>query len=152
MTDRRRYGSCRRATLLALMLLGGVAMTPRPAAAGAEVAIAAATAGSGLGACASSAGKALYDCVANVLDRMGNELGRSHPEVTRSLHTAAAGVRSGVKAQALSAIAQCRSAIAAAMRQAKALASGFLEGWGGSGLSAIVGVLARASQLIQSKG
>jgi hypothetical protein len=138
--------------LLALSLLGSVSLTARPAAAGAEVANAAAAAGSGITACASNAGKALYDCVANVLDQMGNQLGPSHPEVTRSLHTAAAGVRSGIKAQALSAIALCRSAIAGAMRQAKAAADGFLEGWGGSGLGAIVSVLARASHLIQTKG
>jgi hypothetical protein len=138
--------------LLVVLLLGAVSLNARPAAAGAEVANAAAAAGSGLTACASSPGKALYDCVANVLDQMGNQLGRSHPEVTRSLHTTATSVRSGIKAQALSAIAQCRSAIAVAIRQAKDTASGFLEGWGGSGLSAIVSVLARASQLIQTKG
>jgi hypothetical protein len=52
----------------------------------------------------------------------------------------------------LSAIAQCRSAIAGALRQVKALAGGMVQGWGDSGLNAVAGVLAHAAQLIQSKG
>src|SRR3954451_6756633 len=93
-TDGRFF---RRAMLLALLLLGGVSLASQPAAAGNDVARAAATGNAGISSCSGSAGKAVYDCVAGVLDRMAGEVARNHPEVARSLQAAAAGVRSGVK-------------------------------------------------------
>ena len=40
------------------------------------VAAAATTAGAGVGACSNNSGKALYDCVANVLNRLSNDVAR----------------------------------------------------------------------------
>ena len=103
------------------------------------------TASAGLAACSSNSGKALYDCVANVLDRLSNEV--KSPEARRSLSTAASQLRAATtKVQALSAISQCRSVIAGALKQLTA------SGGDGSGLSAMAGVLAQAAKLIQSKG
>jgi hypothetical protein len=107
---------------------------------------AAAVASAGLGACSSNTGKALYGCVADVLDRMSNQVSGA-PETQRSLATAASRLRAAVnKVQALSAITQCRAVVAGALRQALA------SGQSGKGLSAIANVLAQAARLIQAKG
>jgi hypothetical protein len=132
---------------MALVIFGSlVADCPARAAmagGGAEAAIA----GAGLGACSTNSGKALYDCVANVLDRMSSYTRANTLETQRSLQTAASQLRAAVnKIQALSAITQCRAMVAGALRQVRAL------GGPGSGLSAIAGVLAQAAKLIQSKG
>jgi hypothetical protein len=104
---------------------------------------AAAVASAGLGGCSSNSGKTLYGCIADVLDTLSN--GRS--ETQPALRTAASQLRAAVnKVQALSAITQCRSAIAGALREALA------SGRNGKGLSAIAGVLAQAARLIQTKG
>jgi len=110
---------------------------------------AAAVASTGLEACSSNGGKALYDCVANVLETMSNRIifSKGEAEVQRSLQTAASRLRAAVnKVQALSAITQCRAVVAGALRQIKA------SGGPGTGLSAIAGVLAQAAKLIQAKG
>jgi hypothetical protein len=113
---------------------------------GGGAAAAAAVGNAGIGACSSSAGKALYDCVANVMDRMSGTLYRS-PDTQQALQTAASQLRSATnKAQALSAIAQCRSVLAGIMQRVRS------AGRDGAGLSAIAGVLAQAARLIQSKG
>ena len=110
---------------------------------------AAQTANAGLAACSNNRGKALYDCVANVLDRLSNEItgSRRNPETQRALATAASQLRAATtKVQALSAISQCRSVVAGVLRRV-------LTGGGdSSGLSAIAGVLAHAAKLIQTKG
>jgi hypothetical protein len=144
---------CWRAALVGtLVMLGSlVASVPTPAGAGGMGggggAVAAAVGSAGLGACNSNSGKALYDCVANVFDRMSNEYSRGNPEARRALSTAASQLRAAVsKVQALSAISQCRAVIAGVLRQVTS------SGADGSGLGAIAGVLARAAQLIQSKG
>ena len=110
--------------------------------------MAAAVGGAGLESCNSFSGKPLYDCVANVLDRMGSEMSRSRNSDTgRALQTAASQLRAAVnKAQALSAIAQCRSAVAGILQRLRG------QGREGGGLSAITSVLAQAARLIQSKG
>jgi hypothetical protein len=134
-----------RAALLALLVLFGSLVADRPAAADGGAA-AAAVASAGLGACSSTTGKALYGCVADVLDRMSNQIfgGELTPA---ALRTAASRLRAAVnKVQALSAIAQCRSVVAGALRQALA------SGHNGKGLGAIAGVLAQAARLIQTKG
>jgi hypothetical protein len=102
----------------------------------------------GLGGCSNNRGKALYDCVAGVIEGMSNEIsGRKDPEVKRSLQTAAFQLRAAVnKVQALSAINQCQAVIAGALRMAREF-GGNAGGW-----SAIAGVLARAARLIQTRG
>ena len=106
------------------------------------------TAQAGLVGCSSNQGKALYDCVANVLDRLSSDVsGRRASETQRALQTAAFQLRAATtKVQALSAISQCRSVVAGVLRQ---ISTG---GGDGNGLSAIVGVLAQAAKLIQTKG
>ncbi len=140
--------------MAAALLLGG-----REASANAAMIDAANTANAGLSGCNSNAGKALYNCVADVLDRLA--AGASGPNVAKTraaLQSAAAGLRAATsKAQALSAISACRSAIAGALRQVRAIGGKYVEGWGGgqgggAGLEGIVGVLSKAAALIQSKG
>jgi len=154
MTDRFVLGSWSRAALLCLALSCCVWPASRPAAAamGADAAASAADANQGLNACSSNAGKVLYECVANVLDRLASHW-TPREETARALRAAAAGLRVAVnKVQALSAIAQCRSAIAGALRLVKTSAEGFAPGWGGAGLNSVASVLAHATQLIQTKG
>ncbi|MCK1738612.1 hypothetical protein IVA79_32755 [Bradyrhizobium sp. 138] len=102
----------------------------------------------GLNSCRANAGKPLYDCVANVLDRMSSSLDQRAPAEARSaLQSAASQLRAATnKAQALSAIAQCRSVFSGIIQRWKA------EGKTTTGFSAIAGVLARAAQMIQAKG
>ena len=72
-----------------------------------------------------------------------------------ALQTAASKLRAAVnKAQALSAISQCRALIAGALANVRAIGGGHVQGWGGGsgagiGLEAIVGRLGRAAKLIQ---
>jgi hypothetical protein len=148
-----RHWPSLRAAFICFALFAGVVCTTRPADA-AALASAAAVANSGLSACAGEAGKALYNCVANVLDRLGDDIApASAGQTSRSLKSAAASLRSATtKSQALSAIARCQSFVANALRQVKASAERFVEGLGGGGLNNIANVLARASQLIQTKG
>jgi hypothetical protein len=108
---------------------------------------------------ATTAARRSIDCVANVLDRLSNDVSSAKVPETRSApRTAASRLRAAVcKAQALSAITQCRALIAGALRQVRAIGGKYVEGWGGgssggSGLQAIAGVLSRAAKLIQSKG
>ncbi|MCS3731775.1 hypothetical protein [Bradyrhizobium betae] len=111
--------------------------------------VAAAADGSqGLEACRTNSGKVLYDCVANVLDKMSGGMARgADPAARGALQTAAAQLRAASnKAQALSAIAQCRSVFSGAIQHMRSI------GGDASGLSAIAGVLSKAAALIQSKG
>lgn len=132
--------------IMALLLFAAVPLSTGPARAGGGAAAAAAVGSAGLQSCSATAGKVLYDCVAGVLDRMSGSLNKWDPPEARSaLQTAASQLRAASnKAQALSAISQCRSAFASLIKQAS---TGHA-----SGLSAIVGVLSKAAQLIQSKG
>jgi hypothetical protein len=133
------------AALLTLMWLGVGGPAKAGMGGGGGAVAATQTANAGLAACSNNSGRALYDCVANVLDRLGNSIsGRTTRE---ALSTAASQLRAAVnKAQALSAITQCRAVIAGTLRQVRA------SGGEGSGLGAIAGVLAQAARLIQSKG
>jgi|SRR5689334_281753 len=149
---------CKRAALLAVLVICGALLVQREAQAGAGMAAAAGNASAGVGACGSNTGKALYDCVANVLDRLAGQLGGDTGQTAGALRTAASQLRAATnKAQALSAISACRAAIAGALRQVRAIGGAAVAGWGGgpgkgSGLEAIVGVLSKAAALIQSKG
>jgi hypothetical protein len=144
--------------ILALILLAMLAaLVPnRDASASTVLNAAAATANSGLSGCNTSQGKALYNCVADVLERTANDLNSIRVgETQRALLTAASQLRAAnSKAQALSAITQCQAAIAGALRQVKATPGGTMRvpGWGDNGLSSIAGVLARAARMIQAKG
>ena len=148
-----------RTTLLTALIILGSLFADREVHANAAMVAAANTANAGLSSCSSNSGKALYDCVANVLDKLSNGISGAPVANTRSaLQTAAAKLRASTnKAQALSAISQCRALISGALRQVRALGGKYVEGWGGggaggAGLEAIVGVLSRAAALIQSKG
>jgi len=145
---------CARTVVLLALVISGSLLTDRQASAAAILEAASATANAGLSSCSNNSGKALYECVANVLDRMSGDVARAQvPETQRSLQTAASRLRAATsKAQALSAISQCQAAISAALRRVKAANNAFVTGWGDSGLTSIVGVLARAAKLIQSKG
>ena len=136
------------AALVAALLIPGVLGASRLAQAH-GVAGASDAAVGGLTACSTNSGKALYNCVADVLDTMSNQIEIPQaPEAQRSLHTAATRLRAAVnKVQALSAITQCQAVIAGAIRQVVAAGTG-----NGKGLSKIAGVLAQAARLIQSKG
>jgi hypothetical protein len=144
--------------MLALIMLAMLAalVPDRGASASAVLNAAATTANSGLSGCSTSQGKALYNCVADVLERMANDVNSIRVgETQRALLTAASQLRAASsKAQALSAISQCQAAIAGALRQVKATPGGtmMVPGWGDSGLSSIAGVLARAARMIQAKG
>jgi hypothetical protein len=138
---------CARAAIVMTLVLLGALVTHSRAQAHGGVA-AAQTANAGLAACSINSGKPLYDCVANVLDRMSSELSSSTDgETQRALTTAASQLRAAVtKVQALSAVTQCRAVVAGVLRRVMA------SGGPGSGLAAIAGVLAQAAKLIQTKG
>jgi hypothetical protein len=140
---------CARAMLLAAVLVAGSLLLPREAAAAASVAAAAQSADGGISACGSNTGKALYGCIANVLDQLSGQISEVKvPAAQTALRTAASRLRAASsKAQALSAISQCRAAIANAISIARTIGRG-----GSTGLDAIAGVLSHAAALIQSKG
>lgn len=140
------------------LILCGSLLIEREAHAGAGMSAAAANASGDIGACGSNTGKVLYSCVAGALDKLAGQLGGDTAQTAGALRSAASQLRAATsKAQALSAISACRSAIAGALRQVRAIGGAAVAGWGGgpgkgSGLEAIVGVLSKASALIQAKG
>lgn len=146
------------AALLTTLITSTSLLLQRQAHAGMGGASAATSASAGIGACGSQAGKMLYNCVADVLDRMAGQLGGDTGQTAGALRTAATRLRAATtKAQALSAISACRSAIAGALRQVRTIGGGHVAGWGGgpgkgAALEAIVGVLSRAAALVQQKG
>lgn len=136
--------------IVALLMLMTAMLPTGPVQAGDGGAGASAAVGSaGLEACRTTSGKVLYNCVANALDTMSNTLTKwAPPEARSALQTAASQLRAaGNKAQALSAIAQCRSVFAGLVKQATAA-----NQQSASGLGAIIGVLSKAAALIQAKG
>ncbi len=147
-----------RAVVLAVLIAGASLLIQREADAGSGGSAAAAAASAGVGACGSNTGTALNNCVANVLEGLAGRLGGDTGQTAGALRSAASQLRAATtKAQALSAISQCRTAIAGALRQVRAAGGAAVAGWGGgagkgAALEAIVGVLSRASSLIQSKG
>jgi hypothetical protein len=148
-----------RVILLTILAVSGSLLANGKALASAAMAAAAQSADASLSACGSNQGKALYDCVANVLDQLANNIPDKNVEQTRSaLHNAASSLHAAAnKAQALSAISQCRALISSALAKVRAIGGGYVQGWGGgsgagSGLAAIVSVLNHAAKLIQTKG
>lgn len=147
------------AALIVTLALAGLGVASRSVSASSAMSDAAAQAGGGLDGCSSNSGKALYDCVAGVLEKMSAATSADNvPETRRAINTAAAGLRAATtKAQAVSAISQCRSVIANALRQVRAAGNTYVRGWGGgagggAGLSAVSNIIARAVRLIQTKG
>ncbi len=139
---------CARAWVLAALVVGAALLGAGPAAAGGGAGAAAANASASLGSCNAYSGKQLHNCVAGVLDNLSNNLrgGENMAEAKRSLSTAASQLRAAAdKAQALSAISQCRSVIAAILQRERTPQQT-------SAYTAIAGVLARAAKLIQTKG
>lgn len=154
MTARPRFRLAFGILALCLFAAGLSAVTTAPASAKAN-AQAAQAASADLGACDGS-GQGLRDCVAGVLDRMADRVAAELPETSRTLRTAAAGVRAATnKVQALSAISRCQSLISSALTRVRAMGGGttLLDGWGEEvGLLPVARVLARMAQLIQTKG
>lgn len=137
-----------RAVLLAALTIGAALTATGPAAAGSGAGTAAANASASLGGCNAYSGKQLHNCVAGVLDTLSNSLrgGENMAVAKRSLSTAASQLRAATsKVQALSAITQCRSVIAAILQRVRTPEQT-------KAYSAISSVLAKAAQLIQSKG
>ena len=96
--------------------------------------------------CDAYAGKELYNCLANKLDRVAAMSSRS-PETQTALQKAASQLRVAVnKVQALSAISQARSVLAGVIQRAKSAGQDY------SGLVRVTDVLSYAARLIQSKG
>jgi hypothetical protein len=145
---------CARAALLVTLAMVGLLFPNRESAASGILIAASATADAGLAACGNNRGKDLYNCVANVLDRLSGDIIRTRALDTRSaLQTAAFRLRAAsTKVEALSAVTQCQAVITGALRQIKAAGGAAVDGWGDSGLGAVAGVLARAVKLIQAKG
>ena len=113
-----------RIAVLTCVLLCGVVVATGPASAHGTLGTASAAAETGLQGC-TGAGKALYDCVAGVLDRMGAEIAsfpQNEKQTAAALRSAARSLRAAVnQAQALSAIALCQAAIASAVQQARVI-------------------------------
>ena len=138
---------CAGVMVIAALAVGG-ALVANPAAAGGGAGAAAANANAGLSGCSAYRSKELYNCVAGVLDNLSNNLrgGENMAEAKRSLSVAASQLRAAAsKPQALSAIAQCRSVVAAILQRVRTPQQT-------SAYSAIIGVLAQAARLIQTKG
>lgn len=152
---RRMKAACAAIPLLAALIVLGSLFADREAAAGAATAAAAQSADAGVSACGNNSGKVLYNCIANVLDRLSGEISDVRvPETRSALATAASKLRAAVnKAQALSAIAQCQAVISGALRQVGSTGGGRSNRGGGTpGLDGIAAVLSHAAQLIQMKG
>src|SRR4051794_19546985 len=91
----RMLSVCARVVLLVTLAMVGLLAPNRESAASPVLPAPPATADAGLAACTNNRGKALYDCVANVLDRLSGDIARVGATDTRSaLQTAAARLRS----------------------------------------------------------
>jgi hypothetical protein len=98
-------------------------------------------------ACDAYAGKELYNCLANKLDRVSVYSAYRSPETQAALQKAASQLRVATnKSQALSAISQCRSVVAGIIQRVR---SGSQDS---SGLAAVTEALSYAARLIQAKG
>jgi hypothetical protein len=137
------------------VLISGSPFANREAIAITSVGTAARSSDAQLTACGSNAGTALYGCVADVLNRLCYQIGKSQvpPGVKQQFDGAIYRLRRAVnKIQALSALTQARVAISGALRQARSL--GHVEGGTADAqdFEAISALLSHASQLIQQRG
>ena len=143
------------AALLLALLAGGSPLVNREAMATTSVGTAARNSDAELTACGNNTGTALYGCVANVLNKLCYQIGRSQipPGIRQPFDGAVSRLRRAVnKVQALSALAQARMAISGALRQARSI--GHVEGGTADAgdFEAISALLSHAAQLIQAKG
>lgn len=81
--------ACAKGVVLVTLVACGLQLGQRGAQAGPGMSVAAAAANGGLGGCANYAGKAVYDCVAGVLDRLAGSLGGDTGQTAGALRTAA---------------------------------------------------------------
>jgi hypothetical protein len=146
--------TCSAAALGLALLIGASPIANREAIATTSVGVAARNADADLSSCGKNTGTALYGCVADVLNRFCYATGRGIPAATKQTFDGAIGrLRRAVnKVQALSALAQARSAIAGALQQART--TGRAEGGTADAgdFQAISALLSHAAQLIQAKG
>lgn len=139
---------------LGLALFANLAMATRPAHADDALIVATKRATVGLTGCETPTGRALYACIAAVLEQLAAEIAPSNIPVTqRSLQAAAAGLRNATdQPAALSAITHCQTTIAAAQRQSQATGGALVRGWGDAdGIALITAVLERAARPIRAK-
>jgi hypothetical protein len=155
MTALLRYA---RIFIVASLAVTDCTATTGPAEAHGTLGTATATADAALDACTGT-GKALYNCVAGVLDDMGKEIASfpmDEKQTVNVLRSAATRLRAAVnKVQALSAISLCQSAIAGALRQARNVSvnNSLFGGWGTPlGLASVAKTLAKAAAIIQARG
>ena len=147
-----------RAFIAICLILSGAALAGRPTGAHGNLGTASASADAGLDGYTGT-GRALYSCVAGVLDNMGKEIAtfpQDEKQAAAVLRNAASRLRAAVnKVQALSAILLCQAAITGALRQARVISVNNLlfRGWGTpAGLESVARVLAKAASLIQTRG
>jgi hypothetical protein len=150
-----RLAICVGVSGLLALLIGGAPFESREAMALTPVGTAAHNADAELNKCGSNTGTALYGCVANVLNNLCYQIGRSAipPGIKQPFDGAVSRLRRAVdKVQALSALAQARAVISGALQQARSI--GHVEGGTADAqdLAAISAVLGHAVQLVQSKG
>jgi hypothetical protein len=150
-----RIAACAAASLLLALLIGGTPFENHEAMAITSVGAAARAGDAELARCGSNSGTALYGCVADVLNKVCYQIGRSAiPPGTRQQFDGAVSRlrRAASKVQALSALAQAQAAISGALRQARSI--GHVEGGTADAqdLSAISALLSHAAQLVQAKG
>lgn len=152
----RRPGTIASATILLLvtLLIGGSPFADREAMANTGVSTAVQSADAQLTACGNNSGTVLYRCVADVISKLCYNIGSAQiPATVKALDSAVSRLRRAVsKIEALSALAQARSVVAGALRQARSI--GHPEGGSADAadFEAISALLSHASQLIQSKG
>jgi hypothetical protein len=150
-----KFMTCSAAALGLALLIGALPIANREAVATTSVGVAARNADADLNSCGKNTGTALYGCVADVLNRFCYATGRGGlPVATKQTFDGAIGrLRRAVnKVEALSALAQARSAIAGALQQARG--TGRAEGGSADAgdFQAISALLSHAAQLIQAKG
>jgi len=143
------------ASLMLALLIGGSPFEHHDAMALTSVGTAARNADAELNKCGSNTGTALYGCVANVLNNLCYQIGRSaiSTGTKQQFDGAIARLRRAAsKVQALSALAQAQAAISGALRQARS--TGHAEGGTADAqdLAAISAVISHAVQLVQAKG
>ena len=139
-------------TVLLVALATGSFMTLAHAS-GAGAASAALGSGGGSGCASRVEGKAVRDCVADVLERLASANSYA-PQLSGALRRAASEVRAATsRAAALLAITACQNVISAAIQQAKAAGQQRFGGFGSvEGMGHIARVLTQAARLIQTKG
>ena len=141
--------------ILAVMLasLSAIPLCTTAHASGAAAAATALGSGGGSGCASRPEGKAVRDCIADVLERLASANSYA-PQLSGALRRAASEVRAATsRAAAVLAITACQSVIGQAIQQAKAAGQARFGGFGSvEGMGHIARVLSQAARLIQTKG